>query len=198
MKCNVASGGTFATISPSRPQRSGSPNTSKRMRRVPSKRETLEKLKTSPFFVSIGYPKPDAIHTDTAHLMCSPEPSGESGLSYSGSMASKSKPTHGMRRSTSVDKQIDSSEKTGPINWSVEDLASKYRDETNREEAYRVSIEAQALQAEMARKNVIIGAVHVVRHPLLVFCDKHILDENRRCLGRARMHGHRCQDVPIV
>ena len=71
-----ASGGTFATISPSRPQQSDPPNTSKRVRRVPSKRETLEKLKTSPFFVSSGYPKPEAIHTDMAHLMCSPEPSG--------------------------------------------------------------------------------------------------------------------------
>ena len=184
-----ASGTVSATtLSSSRSQQNGALKslTMARMRRIPTKQEALEKLRTSPFFVANAPPELGAY--SMGGLYGGVRPQQTSGGSDA-SRPSSTVTSHGAAIHDSGDRKKDMREKTGPINWSVEDLASKYRNETNREKAYRVSVEAQALQVEMARKNVIIGAVHVVRHPLLVFCDKHILEENRRCLGRARMHG---------
>lgn len=184
-----ASGTVSATtLSSSRSQQNGAPKslTMARMRAIPTKQEALEKLRTSPFFVASVPPELGAYNMSGLYGgLRQQQTSGGSDASRPSSTVT----SLGATIHDSGDRRKDMCEKTGPINWSVEDLACKYRNETNREKAYRVSVEAQALQVEMARKNVIIGAVHVVRHPLLVFCDKHILEENRRCLGRARMHG---------
>ena len=133
--------------------------------RESSKKEVIERLKTSPFFSSL------------------PEPEGDVNLDKN---SRKRKPKLVMAVAP-IAGPSRLSEKTGPTNWSVEDLCAKYRNELVREDAYTASMDALKLQADMARRNVIVGAVRVVRHPLLVFSDKHIEAENVHCLGRARM-----------
>lgn len=70
-------------------------------------------------------------------------------------------------------------ETTGPVNWSSDDLRSKYRDEYHREVAWSAS--QQALEASP------YTAPNISRHPLLSRCGAKIESERAECLGKARV-----------
>jgi len=77
-------------------------------------------------------------------------------------------------------------EKTGPTNWSVEDLNSKYRNKLLRKSAHHASLKVQELQSETVKEESLISVVGVMRHPLLALCDQHTETANILCIGQGR------------
>eukprot|EP01038_Epipyxis_sp_PR26KG_P007229 gene7229-9860_t len=83
--------------------------------------------------------------------------------------------------------RVSSSEKQGPIDWSVNGLKSKYRGEEEREEAWRKSIELEK-QAELMlqSKGIVLPVSKVNRHPFYVMYYKHLYNENFVALSRTK------------
>mmetsp|Transcript_25772 Transcript_25772/g.80295 ORF Transcript_25772/g.80295 Transcript_25772/m.80295 type:complete len:1072 (+) Transcript_25772:128-3343(+) len=126
----------------------------------PVKRESRlieRKLKASPFYVSSSVP--------LVQQMSKPD-----NQEYN-------------RRSKGAKSNV---EKTGPTNWSINDLQIKYRNEQSREDAHQASLETRAFQLQMAENYVVVSAVNVPRHPLLISCHQRIATVNSFCLGRGR------------